>query len=167
MPAQSRSARVHIWAGVAMSGLLLIVVGSFLPWIGSGSALRDSFEIAGVLDRLGPQDDPALTFALSVWIAVPLICVLTIGFYVAGLARTSAVCAIIISAVAGTVGLATYVVVGDGPGLVTSVPAGPMTTCLGGVIALFGALGILLGLRARSGVRQETKARGERPRAQA
>lgn len=150
-----------------MSGLLLIVVGSFLPWIRSGSALRDSFEIAGVLDRLGPQDDPALTFALSVWIAVPLACVLTIGLYVAGLARMSAVCAIIVSAVAGTVGLATYVVVGDGPGLVTSVPAGPMTTCLGGVIALFGALGILLGLRARSGVRRETKARGERPRAQA
>lgn len=166
MPAQRRSARVHVAAGVALSGLLIIVIGSFLPWIKSGAVQRDSFEIVGVIDRLGPQDNAILAFALSGWIAVPPACVLAIGLYVLGLARTAAACAITVSVVAGTVGLAIYVVGGDGFGLVTSVPAGPLTTCLGGMIALSGSLGILLRLRTRSGVRQDTKARGDRPRAQ-
>ncbi|MGH3434827.1 MAG: hypothetical protein ACRDQB_18540 [Thermocrispum sp.] len=133
----------------AALGLVVVAVGSFLPWVSSGAALRSSFETAGVLERLGPSDQPLLDAALTGWIAIPLVCVICLGLYTVGMTRTGAGIATIVSLLAGTVGAATYVIGNGGSGAVSVVATGPLTTCLGGVVALGGSLGALVARRVR------------------
>lgn len=143
----SRPAQVSVL--IAALGLLAVAAGSFLPWVRSGTVLRSSFETAGVLDRLGPSDVPLLDAALTGWIAVPLVCVICLGLFAVGMTRTGAGIAIIVSLLAGTVGAATYVLGSGGSGAVSVVATGPLTTCLGGVVALGGSLGALFARRVR------------------
>lgn len=46
--------RLGILLGVP--GLVLVIVGAFLPWLVSGSVRRSSFAVAGVADRIGVAD---------------------------------------------------------------------------------------------------------------
>lgn len=134
---------------MAALGLIAVAVGSFLPWVRSGTVLRSSFETAGVLDRIGPNDVALLDVALTGWIAVPLVCVTCLGLLAVGMIRTGAGFAVIVSLLAGTVGAATYVLGSGGSGAVSIVATGPLTTCLGGVVALGGSLGALFVRRVR------------------
>lgn len=143
----SRVAQVSVVC--AVTGLAAVAVGGFLPWVRSGGVTRSSFEAAGVLDRLGPRDVPALDVALAGWIAIPLVCVICLGLFVIGLTRTAAAFGLIVSLLAGTVGAAMYVLAPSGSGAVGVATTGPLTTCLGGVVALGGCLGALFGRRAR------------------
>lgn len=143
-PARLRAPWSHITAGITAAGLLTSGVGGFLPWVRSGTVSRDSFELAGVLDRHGQEVNALLSVVLSVWIVVPLGCALCIAAYLLGRPRPAAVLSIMISLIAGTVGVLADVV-GDGvSGTVVAVSAGPVTTAAGSGIALLGALGILL-----------------------
>ena len=45
------------WCWVTGCGLVLVIVGSFLPWVISGTVKRSSYEIIGVIDRLGIAGD--------------------------------------------------------------------------------------------------------------
>lgn len=148
----SRTALVS--AGIAALGLVAVIVGSFLPWVRSGAALRSSFEVAGIIDRLGPADVPLLDAALTVWIAVPLVCVVGIGLLAVGMSRTGAGFATIVALLAGTVGAATYVLGSGGSGAVSVVAAGPLITCVGGVVAVAGSLGVFFGRRVRPAAHQ-------------
>lgn len=149
---QPRAAQV---SGVfAIIGLAAVAVGGFLPWVRSGTALRSSFEAAGVVDRLGPGDLPLLDAALTAWIAVPLVCVVGIGLFVIGTWRTAAGFAIIVSLLAGTVAAATYVVGSGGSGAVSVIGTGPLTTCIGSVVALAGSVGALFGRRVQPAAHQ-------------
>lgn len=127
----------------------MIILGSFLPWVRSGTVQRDSFEVAGVVDRLGPDDIMLLDVALSAWIVIPLLCIVCVVLYVLGLPRTSAGFAAIVSAAAGTIGLTTYVIGHDGPEIASAVAAGPLTTFVGGVVAMTGSVGTVVGRRDR------------------
>lgn len=134
----------QVSVGIAALGLLAVVVGSFLPWVRSGEVLRSSFEVTGLVGRFGPRDIVLLEVALTAWIAVPLVCVVCLGLYAVGLVRTGAGITTIVALLAGTVGAATYVVGSGGSGAVSVVAAGPITTCLGGVVALAGCMGALI-----------------------
>lgn len=133
----------HISAGIAAAGLLMISVGGFLRWVRSGTVSRDSFELAGVLDRHGQEVNGVLGVVLSVWIVIPLGCTLCVAAYLLGRPRPAALLSIMISLIAGTAGVLAYVVGDDVSGPVVAVSAGPVTTASGSGIALLGALGIL------------------------
>jgi hypothetical protein len=57
-------------------GSLVIVVGTFLPWLQSGAVARSSYEIFDLVDRLGFSPDGAVGWSLRLWPVVPLLLVL-------------------------------------------------------------------------------------------
>ncbi|MQA63222.1 MAG: hypothetical protein GEU86_17410 [Actinophytocola sp.] len=120
----------------------MIGAGGFLPWVRSGTVSRDSFELAGVLDRHG-HDGALLWVVLSVWIVVPLGCALCAATYLLGWPRLAALLSITISLFAGTVGVLAYVEGTNVSGTVVAVSAGPVTTSAGSGIAFLGGLGVL------------------------
>ncbi|MFO7193656.1 hypothetical protein [Thermocrispum agreste] len=132
---------------VAIAGLLAVGIGGFLPWVRSGLVVRSSFEIAGIAERLGSRAYPILDVMFACWVAIPLVCVICVGLFTLGLLRSAAASAIIVSLLAGTVALATYVLGSGGSGAVAVVGTGPLTTCIGAAVALAGSVGALLGRR--------------------
>lgn len=54
---------------LGLPGLVLILVGAFLPWLISGTVRRSSFAVAGVADRLGVADGLGGTL-IAAWPAI-------------------------------------------------------------------------------------------------
>lgn len=55
-----------------------MLVGSFLPWLASGSAERSSYDLFGIVDRLGFSPDGAVGWAVRLWPLLPLLLVVTV-----------------------------------------------------------------------------------------
>lgn len=128
-------------------GALLLVTGTFLPWLGSGAALRNSYQsmaVARRLTRLG--DGPAgivLGPVLAAWPACGGITAALLVLYVVGWRRTAAVGISLLSVVAGTVATAIVVLVPPGDFTVRAVLLGPAVTVTGAVLAVIGAVTML------------------------
>lgn len=74
----SGGSRVTIGARALVGlGALLIIVGTFLPWVATGARQRSSFELFGVLDRLDVAPGGVVAALIRVWPVVPLACVAT------------------------------------------------------------------------------------------
>jgi hypothetical protein len=56
---------------LAPVGAAGVVITMFLPWVGSGSAHRSSFETWRTADRLGVLDGPILPLLAGFWVVVP------------------------------------------------------------------------------------------------
>ena len=56
------------------AGLVLALVGSFLPWVVSGQVRRSSYAITGMIDRLGVAGDGLLGTLVSGWPLIGLLC---------------------------------------------------------------------------------------------
>lgn len=63
---------------IASSGAFVVLVGSFLPWLASGSASRSSYDLLGIIDRLGFSPDGAMGWAVRLWPLMPLLLVVTV-----------------------------------------------------------------------------------------
>lgn len=63
---------------IASSGALVVLVGSFLPWLASGTANRSSYDLFDIVDRLGFSPDGAVGWAIRLWPLLPLLLVLTV-----------------------------------------------------------------------------------------
>lgn len=63
---------------IASSGALVVLVGSFLPWLASGSAARSSYDLFGIVDRLGFSPDGVIGWAIRLWPLLPLLLVVTV-----------------------------------------------------------------------------------------
>jgi hypothetical protein len=126
-----------VWAAV---GSLVLVAGTFLPWLRSGAVLRDSYESVGALRTL-LSGTPALL--VNAWLLVIPLCLLCVALYAVRLRRVSAGIGVLVSLVVGTV--ATVVAVqGNNPAaLVGAVVTGPAVTVVGATVALLGAIAIL------------------------
>jgi hypothetical protein len=127
------------FAAMAVGGVLALV-GSFLPWVRTGSRDRNSYDVFRVVGRLGfAPDGPAAT-ALRWWPLVPL---LTIGAVVAvwwGWVRVGGAVGIAAAAYAGGVGLAVW----SAPSTeLVGIGAGPALTVVGAVVLLGGAVAAL------------------------
>ena len=55
-----------------------MLVGSFLPWLASGTADRSSYDLLGVVDRLGFSPDGVVGWAVRLWPLLPLLLVVTV-----------------------------------------------------------------------------------------
>ena len=118
-------------------GGALTVVGSFLPWVRTGSRSRNSYDVFRVVGRLGfAADGPAAT-ALRWWQPVPLLTVVAVVAVWWGWGRPGGALGVVAATYAGVIGAA--VAAAPDAGLL-DVGAGPAVTALGGVVLLSGAV---------------------------
>jgi len=70
--------RILIGRGVATGGALLALVGTFLPWLRSGTRRRNSYEIFSLVERLGISQSSLVGFGVRLWPVVPFLLVLAV-----------------------------------------------------------------------------------------
>jgi hypothetical protein len=121
-------------------GALLLVAGTFLPWLASGAALRNSYQAMSVARRLTPLGDGATGALLAAWPMFGGITAAILVLYVVGLRRTAAVGLSLLSVAAGTVAAAVVVLLPPGDFTVRAVLFGPLVTMTGAVLAVAGAV---------------------------
>lgn len=155
--------RRHLPCAVMTLGAAIAVWGSFRPWLASGSAERSSYELLGLVDRLGTSST-ALTWAVAAWPLMPLLVVS--ATVVVWWGRHA------VGGVIGTIGgvYATLVSFGirqaPGDGLIRALP-GASITLSGSAIFLGGLLASIVvarvGVRAGATVRVPRAPAATRP----
>lgn len=135
----------------AATGLITLILGTFLAWSRSGTVYRDSYQSLGILRQLGFMEAfPALRSFLGVWLAVIPAVAIAIALYALGLRRSAAVLAAILAIMMGTIAGVAAVQDGDTNGLVGIASTGPVITFIGAVLALLGAVAVLVTGRTRA-----------------
>jgi len=136
-----------IGAGVAVVGLLLVCIGTFLPWVRSGMVLRDSYESIGVMRNIDLLDGGPLELVLTAWTTIVPIVTLCVLVYIVGFRRAAAALSLIVAIFCGTIaGIAA--VVGGGEEVHLGIDSsGPYVTFLGSVLTLLGSVGVVIGQR--------------------
>lgn len=128
-------------AGLAAVGIAVVVAGTFLPWLRSGTVLRDSYQAVGAVRTLlvsGP-----MSTLLTAWLFVIPVCGVCVALYALRLRRVSAMFACVVSLVVGTAAVL-VTVQGSDPGALIGVSmAGPVVTLAGAVAALVGSTAVL------------------------
>jgi hypothetical protein len=138
-----REGVARVGAGIAAGGLVVLVTGTFLPWLRSGTVLRDSFQAVGAVREL--LDVGVAGVLLAGWPAVVPACAVCVALYALRLRRTSGVvCGILALAVGTAAGLAS-VQPGDAGSLVGVATTGPIVTLAGATLALAGAITVVMG----------------------
>ena len=64
-------------AAVSSMGAVVVLIGTFLPWLHSGGRARSSYALFEVVERLGFERDGIVGLALRVWPLAPLLLVLS------------------------------------------------------------------------------------------
>lgn len=138
-------ARVRIapWgAGLAGAGLVAIVTGTFLPWLRSGTVLRNSYQAAGTLRVLlagGP-----VTEVLTAWLFVAPACGVGVALYALRLRRSSATVSCVVSLAVATVAALATAQSGNPAAVVGTSMTGPVVALIGAVAALVGSTVVLV-----------------------
>ncbi|GLZ36802.1 hypothetical protein Acsp05_04270 [Actinokineospora sp. NBRC 105648] len=130
----------------------------FLPWLRSGTVLRDSFEVIGVITSLGFLDGDVLELLLYAWFGVIPLVTLSVVAYALGFRRVSATISVVTAIISGTVSGGATVEGGGGDSPLGIAAAGPTTTLIGSVLAVLGAVGIVV-----SGRRSASRIAGGEP----
>lgn len=120
---------------VATLGGLTALVGTFLPWLGSGTRDRSSYEIFSLVDRLGISQSSPVGWGVRLWPTVPLLLVLAVTL--AWFPRkwiTGAVAAVAV-VYAGVVSVAVATASSNS---LLSIESGPVVTLVGVVILAAG-----------------------------
>jgi hypothetical protein len=146
-PARERAidARLTPASLLGTAGLVLLVVGTFLPWLQSGRTLRNSYQASGTLRRLLAPDGVVGTL-LSAWPFVSLACAVAIACYALGLRRTAWLLGLLAAAVGAAAAIAALSL--SGSHFARPAPTGPVVTLLGSALTL-GAAIIRLGTFVR------------------
>jgi hypothetical protein len=113
--------------------LVCVVVGTFLPWLYSGSRTRNSYQTGGALRRVfdvGGAGDSAL----AAWPFVGLACAAAIAALVLRLRRTAAIVGLVAAAAAAAGSIA--MLTAGGNGIVRPAKLGPIVTLVGAVMVL-------------------------------
>lgn len=143
--------RSAVGAAIAAVGLVTTIVGTFLPWLKSGSTTRDSYEVLSLRDLAG-LDGVSGTVVTSVWVGLTPLAMVTIALYVVRFPRFAGCIGILFGTIGGTVALVATVQ-GDNKGALVGIStSGPVTTLAGAVLTIVGAITVLTSTR-RSAVR--------------
>jgi hypothetical protein len=131
-------------AGVAAAGVLALAAGTFLPWLRSGSVLRDSYQAIGAV-RGVLNVGPVAAAGLDAWLAVVPVGSLCIALFALRARRTAAVLTCVLAVPAGTVAGLVAVQGGDQDALLAAATFGPVVSMVGAGLALAGAIAVLAG----------------------
>ncbi|MCP2163799.1 hypothetical protein [Goodfellowiella coeruleoviolacea] len=137
-----RSVVAWIGTGSGAAGLLLVVVGTFLPWLRSGSVLRDSYQAIGSVRGL-TNLNAGVGALLTAWIGIAPFAVLCVVLFTLGLRRTAAGLVVLFGTITGTTAGVAAVQGGDEGALIGITVAGPVVTLCGAVLAVVGAVAVL------------------------
>lgn len=134
-------------AALTAAGLLVVSVGTFLPWVRSGAVLRDSYQSIAVIRTLDVLDGGPLTLVLDAWtMIIPLVTVCVVA-YALGFRGTAATISAVLAIISGTIAGAATVVSG-GEGVRLGIDGiGPTTTSVGAGLTLIGVVVIFAGRR--------------------
>jgi hypothetical protein len=143
-----RSVIARWGAGIAAVGVLALAVGTFLPWLRSGSVLRDSFQsigaVRGVIDP-----GPVAGALLDAWLAVIPVCSLCLALYALRLRRSAAALTCVLAIPVGTAAGLLAVQGGDQDALLGMATTGPVVSMVGAGLAFAGAIAVLAGRGGR------------------
>ncbi|MET0966815.1 MAG: hypothetical protein ABWZ02_10480 [Nakamurella sp.] len=122
------------------AGLALVVLGSFLPWVISGNVRRSSYQILGVVGRLGIGDGGALAVLLGAWPFIGVLCVVPVLAAAIRFWRTSGVLAMLIGLLSGLLSFGLLIfVAGRGGSILRIDPVGPSVMAAGAVLLICAA----------------------------
>lgn len=142
--------RAATTAALGLLGFATAAVGMFLPWLRSGTVLRDSFELAGVIQSLGFLRGDALELLLYAWYGLIPVITLSIAAYALGARRVAATFGLASAIILGTIAGGARVEAGSGAGLVGITAIGPTVSLIGAALAVTAALVTLVGERGRT-----------------
>jgi hypothetical protein len=137
-------------AAVGGAGLITIAVGTFLPWLKSGSVLRDSYESISAIRTIGVIRDSPLNLLIDAWTMIVPVVTLCVATYAFGFRRSAAGIAAIVALFCGTIGGGAAVESGGEETSLGIASTGPAVTFIGGVLALLGVIGVFIGRRTRA-----------------
>lgn len=132
---------------VAMcAGLLIVVLGTFLPWLVSGSVDRNSYAADGLMRNLLNLHGAADGLS-SAWPFLALLCALAAAVLLFGLSALGAGVAVV-PAFAGAA-VAVAALVRGSSGVLHPALAGPLVTLLGAAVVLIAVVSSLVAHASR------------------
>jgi hypothetical protein len=138
--------------GLVCAGLVLAVVGTFLPWLRSGHATRNSYATDGAVRRLVELSGSA-DLALRVWPFVSLLAAVALALVLLGVLRIGLVAAAVAALLTGAV--AVWALNTEVHGLIHPAAPGPTVTLLGACLVGAGVLACASSLHHRTGGTRE------------
>jgi hypothetical protein len=140
--AQRLQVPASLCPGVAAVGVVVALIGTFLPWLRSGVVMRDSYQAATVLHDLVGGTAGGL---LTAWPMVIPAWSLCVALHALGLRRVSAALGYLFGVL--TAAVAGLVLAQDAQpyALLGPVTSGPSVTLVGVVLVLVGATGVVAG----------------------
>ncbi|TDV42641.1 hypothetical protein [Actinophytocola oryzae] len=147
--------RPHTGAGLAGAvltalGLATVAVGTFLPWVVSGSVLRDSYESIAIIRSTRVLDGSPLALVVVAWTLLIPVSTACVVAYAAGFRRSAATISGVVAIISGTIAGAANVVSGGEEVRLGISGTGPTTTLIGAVLTLTGVVGVFVGRRGRA-----------------
>lgn len=133
---RGRLATHWLAAGVGV-GLVVAMVGTFLPWLQSGAVGRNSYAADGAIRRI-LQLDGVVGALLAAWPFLGVVCASAVALLVLGYVRTGATLAVLGALAAGTVSIA--VLASSGSTLIHAATSGPVSTLTGSSVVLVSVL---------------------------
>ena len=128
------------------AGLVLVIGGSFLPWVVSGTVRRSSYAIVGVLGRLGIGDDGPIGVLVGAWPLVGVLCMTPVVAAAVRWWRTSGVLAVLLALAAGLLSFGVILLTsGRSAGGIGVDPVGPAVMAAGAVLLFCGGIALALG----------------------
>ena len=134
-------------------GLLLVIAGSFLPWVISGTVRRSSYAIVGVVDRLGIAGDGVVGILVSGWPFVGVLCMTPVVAACLRWWRISGILGALVGLFAGVLSFGIVFLASGQSGLgVRLDPIGPAVMAAGSILLL--SAGLLLAIGVGSPIRR-------------
>lgn len=142
--------QLAVGAAISLVGALLVVAGTFLPWVTSGGVQRNSYAVLGIVHRLAFLDGGPAAAAIALW---PLLGTVAMVPVIAGILRwwrTAAVTSLSFGVLTGVGALGVLVVAAghQAAGIALST-TGPAVTIAGAALAVLGAVFLLAARRRR------------------
>ena len=134
--------RILIGRVMAGVGALATIIGTFMPWVRSGTVRRSSYEIFPLVERLGISQSSVVGWGLRLWPVVPFL--LTLAVTLSWFPRRWVTDGAALVAVLYVGGVAAAVESAPSTSLV-SIEFGPDVTLVGAVVLAAGALLAALG----------------------
>ncbi|WP_447002911.1 hypothetical protein ACRAKI_24765 [Saccharothrix isguenensis] len=141
-PLAGPTTRHRAGAVLGVIGLVTAAVGTFLPWLRSGTVTRTSYEVLALRGFAGLDGVPG-EIVRGIWVGLTPLAVCCVVLWVLRLHRFAACVALLFGTIAGTVAALAAVQGGNEAALVGISMTGPVTTLGGAVLGVAGAITVL------------------------